>query len=339
MEASRGSEVVYEFPPLLRVYKDGHAERIFVSKVVPPSVEDPKTGVSSKDVVIVPQTGVSARLYLPKITHPRPQQQKKLPLLIYFHGGAFCIETAFSPTYHKYLNLLVAEANVVAVSVDYRRAPEHLLPVAYDDSWAALQWVVSHSNGQGPESWLNDHADFDRIFLAGDSAGANISHNMAMRAASNIADEKLSSSRLKILGIVLVHPYFWGVKPVGAEERDMDKKEMMDKLWPIICPSSTTTGNDDPLVNPVTNPNLSTLGCNRVLVCVAGKDILRDRGWFYYETLGKSGWRGVVEILESEGVDHGFHLFNSRSEKAVKMMKRLVSFLNQDNKVITTSRL
>ncbi|OUZ99830.1 Alpha/beta hydrolase fold-3 [Macleaya cordata] len=330
MEAApSNNEVVYEFPPFLRLYKDGRQERIFVAKLVPPSIEDPKTGVSSKDVVIVRETGVSSRLYLPKITHhsqpphqKNKKKKKKLPLLIYFHGGAFCIESAFSPFYHNYITSLVAEANVVAVSVDYRLVPDHHLPVAYDDSWASLQWVVSHSSGQGPESWLNDHADFDRVFLAGDSAGANISHNMAMRIAVQ------PSCGLKLLGVVLVHPYFWDLEPIGSEAKEMDKKERMDKLWSIIYPSST--GYDDPFINPMNDPKLSSLGCDWMLVCVAEKDIFRDRGWLYYETLGKSGWGGVVEIMESKGEDHVFHLFNPSSEKAPELMKRVVSFLNQD---------
>ncbi|OUZ99826.1 Alpha/beta hydrolase fold-3 [Macleaya cordata] len=290
------------------------------------NVEDPNTGVSSKDVVILPETGVSARLYLPKITHdPQSQQNKKLPLLIYFHGGGFCIETPFSPTYHNYLNSPVAEANVVAMSIHYRRVPDHYLPVAYEDSWAALQWVGSHSTGQGPETWLNDHADFDRVFLAGDSAGANISHNMAVMYGQ--ITKKLSGLKL-ILGVVLVHPQLWGSQRIGSEENDIVMREKVDKFWPILCPSSTT-GNDDPRINPASDPKLlSSLGCNNVLVCVAEKDIYRDRGWLYYETLGKSGWGGVVEIMESEGENHMVHLLDPSSENAVELMKRLVSFLN-----------
>ncbi|OVA10450.1 Origin recognition complex [Macleaya cordata] len=328
-DVATNTEVAYEVPPYFRVYKDGRVERfvVYQDEFVPPSLEDPKTGVSSKDVVIVPESGVSARLYLPKITHqPHPQEHKKLPLLIYFHGGAFCVRTAFTPRYHNYLNSVVAEANVVAVSVDYRRAPEHHLPVAHEDSWAALQWVLSHSNGQGPETWFNDHADFDRVFLAGDSAGANIAQNMAIRAGVN---------GFKLSGVILIHPYFWGVEPIGSEGNDMNVKEKVDKLWLTLCPS--TTGNDDPLINPASDPNLSSLGCNKVLVCVAEKDILRDRGWFYYETLGKSGWGGVVEIMESEGENHVFYLLNPSSENAVYMMKRLVSFLNEDDRVPSLS--
>jgi hypothetical protein len=44
--------------------------------------------------------------------------------------------------------------------------------------------------------------------------------------------------------------------------------------------------------------------------------------------LKKSGWSGVVEIVETEGEDHVFHLFNPDCDKAVFMMKQVVSFIN-----------
>ncbi|KAF8405069.1 hypothetical protein HHK36_009966 [Tetracentron sinense] len=301
------SEVAHDFSPFFQVYKDGRVERFFGTEFVPPSL-DPRTGVSSKDVIIAPETGVSARIYIPKIIN---NPIGKLPLLVYFHGGAFCLGSAFSPTYHSYLNSLVAEANVVAVSVEYRLAPEHLLPIAYHDSWASFEWVASHSKGEGSEAWLKDHADFSRVFFAGDSAGANIAHNMAMRAGAAELDG------LKLLGVVLVHPYFLG-----------EGEERVDKLWHFLCPS--TTGCDDPRINPAAGPSLSGLGCTRVLVCVAEKDRLRERGVFYYETLGKSGWEGEMEIMETDGEDHVFHLFNPTCQKAVEMTKKMASFMNRD---------
>ncbi|CDP16040.1 unnamed protein product [Coffea canephora] len=47
----------------------------------------------------------------------------KLPLFVYLHGGGFLIKSAFSPTYHAHLNVVVAEAGVITVSINYRLAP------------------------------------------------------------------------------------------------------------------------------------------------------------------------------------------------------------------------
>lgn len=108
-------KVAYELPPLLRIYEDGRVERLMGTSTVPPSLDDPETHVQSKDVVFNPKEKLSSRVYLPK-------SDKKIPLLLYFHGGAFFIESAFSPTYHGYLNKIARAANVLIVSVDYRLA-------------------------------------------------------------------------------------------------------------------------------------------------------------------------------------------------------------------------
>ena len=68
--------------------------------------------------------------------------------------------------------LTVSKANVVVVSVHYRRAPEHLIPTGHEDSWCALKWVASHVGANGIEECLNEHLDFEKVFLAGDSVGA-----------------------------------------------------------------------------------------------------------------------------------------------------------------------
>uniref|UniRef100_A0A5B7BXI6 Putative carboxylesterase 12 n=1 Tax=Davidia involucrata TaxID=16924 RepID=A0A5B7BXI6_DAVIN len=303
--SSSTDQVAYEFLPYFCAYKDGRVERFFGTDIVPSSI-DSQAGVSTKDTILVPETGVSARLFMPTTINA----DQKLPLLVYFHGGAFCFGSPFCPTYHNYLTSLVAEANVVAVSVDYRLAPEHPVPIAYEDSWAALKWVASHCNGQGHEAWLNDHADFRRVFVAGDSAGANIAHNMAVRAGV----EDLEG--VKLLGACLVHPGF------------ASREGRVNKAWLFVCP--TTTGSDDPRINPAADPRLLSLGCTRVLVCVAEKDGLRENGWFYYETLKKSGWGGVVEIMETKGEEHVFHLFNPTCDKAVALLKRFAFFMNQD---------
>ncbi|XP_022772844.1 probable carboxylesterase 2 [Durio zibethinus] len=317
---SNASEVALDLFPYLKVYKDGTLERIAGVEVVPPGL-DPETNVLSKDIVIIPETGVSARIYGPNL----PSKDQKLPLVVYFHGGAFCVASPAFPNYHTSLNKLVAEANVIALSVDYRLVPEHPLPIAYEDSWAALQWIASHKEEDGNhEAWIKDDVDLDQVLLVGDSAGANIGHHLALR----IKESDLGQN-LKILGIGMIHPYFWGTNPIGSEVTDRFRKELVDKWWLYVCPSDK--GCDDPLINPFVDgsPDLSRLACDRILVIVAEKDILKDRGRFYYDKLVKSGWKGKAEIMETEGEDHVFHIFNPDCDKAKSLIKRLASFLNQ----------
>ncbi|KAH7846975.1 hypothetical protein Vadar_020320 [Vaccinium darrowii] len=318
MDSSK-REVSHDIPPYLRVYKDGTVERLFGYEIAPAAF-DPLTGVVSKDTVITPETGVSARLYRPNL----PPNDQKLPLVIYFHGGAFFISSTADPKYHHSLNVLVSKANIILVSVNYRKAPEHPLPAAFEDSWAALKWVASHVSGGGSEDWLRGKIDFSRVFLAGDSAGANIAQNLAIRVGSNPIGD------LKLRGIIMIHPYFWGEEPIGEEKKDPGRKSMVDGWWRFVC--RTDKGNNDPLINPFVDgaPSLSGLACDWVIVCVAEKDILRDRGRLYYETLVKSGWNGKAEILEIEGVDHVFHIMDPSCEKALYMVKCLACFINQE---------
>lgn len=300
-------EIEHDIHGWIRIYKDGSVERFKGNDVVPASI-DPQTGVQSKDVVISPETGVSVRLYMPdKSPH------HKLPLLVYFHGGAFCLESAFSPLYHSYLNSLVAAANIVAVSVNYRRAPEHPLPTAFEDSWEAVKWAV----GAGDE-WVKDFADLDRVFFAGDSAGANIAYRLSVRVGS----EGLWGS--KLAGSALVHPYFGGSESIGSEVEYPGVKSVIDGLWRAVWPKGVSL--DDPMINPNMDPEIGSMGCERLLVCLAEKDWLRDRGLDFYEAVKRSGWKGTAEMVEVAGEEHVFHLLNPTCDNALAFIKLLVSF-------------
>ncbi|OAY81968.1 Tuliposide A-converting enzyme 2, chloroplastic [Ananas comosus] len=305
------SEIRVDFPPYLRIYKSGRLERLIGTDTVPAGL-DSATGVNSKDIVIDAATGVSVRLYLPDLTADKTEQEKKkMPVLVYYHGGGFLLQSAASPTYHSYLNSLVAKARVLAVSVDYRLAPEHPLPAGYDDSWDALKWP-----------WLAEHSDMGRIFLAGDSAGANIVHNTAVTAALRGLG---AGSGAQIEGIILIHAYFWGKEPLRGK---------MEKMWEyVFAGTSTTEGTDDPRINPVAAGNaarLRELPCKKAMVCVAEHDFFSERAKAYYEAVKKSGWGGRAELLETEGEEHVFFLKDPRSEKALAMMDRMIKFFGSD---------
>ncbi|PWA35580.1 alpha/Beta hydrolase fold protein [Artemisia annua] len=318
---SSPDEILIEIPPIIRIYKDGRVVKLGGTNVVPAGV-DPNTGVQSKDVVISSETDAFARIYIPKTTI---SDVKKLPLLVYFHGGGFIIETPASPTYHNFLNLVSSESNVVVVSVDYRTAPEHPIPTCYDDSWEAVKWVSQHANGNGPDTWLNKYPDFSHVFFGGDSAGGNIAHHMAIRVGSDNLG-RVSGESLNLEGIILLHPYFWGEDRMGSE-LDFPYTKTVKDLWLIAHPE--TSGSDDPLLNPDKDPKVSNLSCSRVLVCVAGKDILKDRGIYYKVILGKNGWKGDIEVIEDKEEDHVFFLNSPLADISCTLRKRICSFINK----------
>ncbi|CAH8384184.1 unnamed protein product [Eruca vesicaria subsp. sativa] len=218
--------------------------------------------------------------------------------------------------------MVVKTSNCLAASVEYRRAPEHPIPAAYDDSWSAVRWIFSHSDGVGEEVWINELADFNRVFIAGDSAGANISHHMVMRSGR----EKLSP---RIKGVAMVHPGFWSKDPVDEKDvQDERIRSQIAQVWELVSPNSVD-GVDDPWFNVVgSGSDISGLGCERVLVAVTGEDVFGRQGLAYAAKLEKSGWKGDLKVVVEEEEGHCFHLHNPNSENALKLMKTFVEFIS-----------
>ncbi|KAI3704049.1 hypothetical protein L1987_74255 [Smallanthus sonchifolius] len=298
------TEIAHDFPPFFRVYTDGRVERLVTIPHLPPST-DPVTGVQSKDVVISTKLGIKSRIFLPKINPANPPQ--KLPLIIYVHGGAFCFGSPLNVATQSFLAPLVSQTPAVAIAVGYRLAPEHPLPAAYHDCWATLQWIASHVSGAGTDQWINDYVDMGRVFLMGDSAGANLVHYLAVQAGVN-------RTGLGIRGLMLLHPYF--------------SEKVPDKMIRYLYPGSSGS-NDDPKLNPASDPDLEKLCSSRVLIAVAENDSLKKRGVEYNETLKKSKWKGTIEFVENEDEDHCFFLMNPSSEKAKGLYQILISFIKQ----------
>ncbi|KAK9069913.1 hypothetical protein SSX86_010311 [Deinandra increscens subsp. villosa] len=311
---STSHEVPIELHGNFRLHRDGRFERLSGLNTIPAGT-DQLTGVESKDVIISQETNLLVRLYIPKSA----TRNHKLPILIYFHGGGFLTESTTSKTYHPTLNLITAESNVITVSVDYRLAPEHPIPIAHEDSWEAIKWVANHGAGNGPEPWLNDHADLKHVFLGADSSGANIAHNMAIRIGL--------SNTINLKGVIMLHPYFQGTDPIGPEfGKDRDYKAATDMVWKLA--SRGTMELDDPLLNPAMNPLISYFGCSKILLCVAEKDKATVRGLNYKNVMEKSGWKGCFELMESKGERHGFFLSNTMCENACALRTRISTFIN-----------
>src|SRR5262245_20946306 len=76
---------------------------------------------------------ITVRVYSPAGKGPHP-------ILVFYHGGGWVIGDLY--THDGICRSLVNAANCAVASVDYRLAPEWKYPVAAEDSFAALCWVV-----------------------------------------------------------------------------------------------------------------------------------------------------------------------------------------------------
>ena len=98
-------------------------------------------------------------------------------------------------------------------------APEHRCPSAYDDRFDVLKFI----DGADFKDRLPANANLKQCFIAGDSAGGNFAHHVAVKAAEHEFDE------LRIVDVVALQPFF-GV----MELRIVSTKMFMIKILLFI---------------------------------------------------------------------------------------------------------
>jgi acetyl esterase len=151
-------------PPL---YTLGAAEAKTAYEKGADVLEVPKAELARiEDFTIAARDGslIPARLYAPS--------RERHPALVFFHGGGFTIgNIATHDTLCRELSRL---APCAVISVDYRLAPEHKFPTAFDDAWDALRWIASNASGLG--------LDTRRLAVGGDSAGGTLAAASAIMA-------------------------------------------------------------------------------------------------------------------------------------------------------------
>jgi acetyl esterase len=120
-------------------------------------------------------------------------QGEKLPAMIYYHGGGFVL--GYASTHVVSVDMYAQQAHCAVFMVDYRLAPKHVFPKAFEDSYAALQWVHNNADKLG--------VDVKRIAVAGDSAGGTLAAAVAQKVAD---DARVGKSEQIICGQMLVYP-------------------------------------------------------------------------------------------------------------------------------------
>ncbi|KAI7980420.1 putative carboxylesterase 18 [Camellia lanceoleosa] len=180
----------------------------FVRNVEPesPPSSKPINGVSSSDFAVDPSSNLWFHLYLPSSSSS--STTTLLPLLIYFHGGGFLSSAANSKTYDLLCCNLAAHLQVTVASVNCSLAPNHRYPSQYDDGFETLKFIDDHNYAVLPSN-----IDLNRCFLAGDSAGGNIAHHVAVRYGRH------EFEKLNIIGLVEIQPFFGGEERSESELR------------------------------------------------------------------------------------------------------------------------
>ncbi len=251
-----GDAAAYSEDELAGVLADrrtGHAEAAAETKVAVDRVQDVDAG------------GVPARLYVPEGARDA---------LLYLHGGGFVLGDLVS---HDGIARRLADRTGWAVLMpDYRLAPEHAYPAAAEDSAAASDWLAL--------------AGFERLVVAGDSAGSALAIGEALRVPDRWA------------GQVQVYPF---VDPAGttydATLTDvLLPVERCDMFWRMYLQGADASG--DAALHVLDRASLA--GQPPTLVHLAEHDVLTTTGLRYADLLRASGV--PVDVVEFPGVQHGF---------------------------------
>jgi acetyl esterase/lipase len=113
---------------------------------------------------------------------------RKRPAVLHMHGGGYILGRAADAV--RSLQQLASAHDCVAVTVDYRLAPETRFPGSLEDNYAALRWLHEHADELG--------VDRNRIAVMGESAGGG--HAAALAIAARDRDE------VPLLLQVLIYP-------------------------------------------------------------------------------------------------------------------------------------
>ena len=193
---------------------------------------------------------------------------KQLPVILFFHGGGYCIGSA--ETHRDLVSRLCTAAGARALSVDYRLAPEHPFPAAVDDGVAAYRWLIR----QGVPA--------SSIVIAGDSAGGGLA--LATLLALEEAGDELPAG-----GVCM--------SPVTDHTKSGELMRTKVDLDPMVHPTSSTANSNRYLGGadartPLASPLYADLkGLPPLLILVGTSEVLLDDSTRFAERAKAAGVR------------------------------------------------
>jgi acetyl esterase len=227
-----------------------------------------------------PAGEIPVRIYTPEGSGP-------FPVVAYFHGGGFVVGDL--DTQDMIARGLAAGAESIVVSVDYRLAPEHKFPAAFDDCWAATQWVAANAAELGGDPAL--------IGIAGDSAGGVLASACAL-LARDAGAPRLAAQ---------INWYGPGIHPIPDEGSAIEfangpilRLDDAHYFWELHI--NDDSDFDDFRASPM--KAASHEGLPPAFIASAECDPIRDAVESYAPVLEKAGVE--VEMKRYPGMVHGF---------------------------------
>lgn len=233
-----------------------------------------------------------------------------LPAVMYIHGGGF---TICSKETHRGIALLYADHGYVAVNINYRLAPKNPYPAALEDAARAWQWMIENIADYG--------GDPERIVVAGESAGANLTLALAVSAcfkraepfARIIFDTKTIPRAIMVLcGYLQVSQPFRLKRvspPMNAYFRRMSYAVARDVSQAYLGRAYKASHPDRMLADPLLmleskDPEVRPFPA--VYAMSGTRDILLDDTRRLEQALKNRHIRHMVRYFSNEG--HAFHL-------------------------------
>ncbi len=228
-----------------------------------------------------PGGDIPLRIYIPEGAEP------PYPVVMVFHGGGWTIRgyELEGPTSRGLANRVGA----VAISVQYRLAPETRFPGSADDCYAATEWAIENAG--------EFDCDVSKLAVAGTSAGGNLSAAVSQMARDRNGPE---ISHQVLFCPVIDHNFTRPSYDEFAEGYGLTKRGM-EWFWDnYLGPDGDGT---HPYASPLQAESLE--GLPDATVIVAECDVLRDEAEEYAAALKQAGVD--TRLTRYEGVLHGFN--------------------------------
>ncbi len=234
--------------------------------------------------------------------------EKSRGAYLHIHGGGHVLGAADQQD--RLLERIADGANLTAISVEYRLAPEHPYPAGPDDCETAALWVANN---------LRDFGG-DKLAIGGESAGAHLSALTILRLRDKHGRTPFNAANL-VFGV-----FDLGMSPSARAFGDADRLVLrtldIQKFGDAFLP-----GLDE---HQKRSPELSPLFANLRGLCpgfftIGTKDALLDDSLFMHARWIAAGNKGALDIYP--GACHGFIAFPC--EQTTRSIKAQIAFLNE----------